>query len=128
MMIKTLLLKLRGGRWRKLTFCWRFISDVCKYAEEKKWKIEILNTMHGAMGGFTSIEFIISGDNVYSTLKHEAGVHRVQRVPETESQGRVHTSTATVLVMPEAEELEVDVAWNDIKFDTFFSSGPGGQS
>jgi peptide chain release factor 1 len=99
-----------------------------KYAEEKKWKIEILNTMHGAMGGFTSIEFIISGDNVYSTLKHEAGVHRVQRVPETESQGRVHTSTATVLVMPEAEELEVDVAWNDIKFDTFFSSGPGGQS
>ncbi len=99
-----------------------------KYAEERHWKIEILNTMFGTMGGFSAIEFIISGENVYSTLKHESGVHRVQRVPETESQGRVHTSTATVLVMPEAEEIEVDISWNDIKFDTFNSSGPGGQS
>ncbi len=99
-----------------------------KYAEEKHWKIEILNTMFGTMGGFSSIEFIVSGENVFSTLKHESGVHRVQRVPETESQGRVHTSTATVLVMPEAEEIEVDISWNDIKFDTFNSSGPGGQS
>ena len=99
-----------------------------KYAEEKNWKIEVLNTMFGTMGGFSSIEFIVSGENVFSTLKHESGVHRVQRVPETESQGRVHTSTATVLVMPEAEEIEVDISWNDIKFDTFNSSGPGGQS
>ena len=99
-----------------------------KYAIENNWKIEILNAMEGAMGGFTSIEFLVSGESVYSFLKYEAGVHRVQRVPETESQGRIHTSTATVLVMPEAEELEIDVSWNDIKFDTFTSSGPGGQS
>lgn len=99
-----------------------------KFAEEHNWKIEILNAMEGTMGGFTSIEFLVSGDHVYSMLKYEAGVHRVQRVPETESQGRIHTSTATVLVMPEAEELEIDISWNDIKFDTFNSSGPGGQS
>ncbi|MGI6360488.1 MAG: peptide chain release factor 1 [Acholeplasmatales bacterium] len=99
-----------------------------KYAIENNWKIEVLNAMEGAMGGFTSIEFLVSGDSVYSFLKYEAGVHRVQRVPETESQGRIHTSTATVLVMPEAEELEIDISWNDIKFDTFTSSGPGGQS
>ncbi len=99
-----------------------------KYAEEHNWKIEILNAMEGTMGGYTSIEFLVSGDHVYSMLKYEAGVHRVQRVPETESQGRIHTSTATVLVMPEAEELEINISWNDIKFDTFNSSGPGGQS
>jgi peptide chain release factor 1 len=80
------------------------------------------------MGGYTSIEFMVSGKLVYSLLKYESGVHRVQRVPETESMGRVHTSTATVLVMPEAEELEVDVKWDDIRVDTFNSSGPGGQS
>ncbi len=99
-----------------------------RYAESKNWKIEILNTMEGAMGGYTSIEFMISGKLVYSMLKYESGTHRVQRVPETESQGRIHTSTATVLVMPEAEEVEIDISWNDIRFDTFNSSGPGGQS
>jgi len=99
-----------------------------KYAEIKNWKIEILNTMEGAMGGYTSIEFMISGKLVYSMLKYESGTHRVQRVPETESQGRIHTSTATVLVMPEAEEVEIDISWNDIRFDTYNSSGPGGQS
>lgn len=99
-----------------------------KYAEANNWKIEILNTMEGAMGGFTAIEFIVSGDSVYSFLKYESGVHRVQRVPETESQGRIHTSTATVLVMPEAEEVEIEISWNDIRFDTYNSSGPGGQS
>lgn len=99
-----------------------------KYAESKNWKIEILNAMEGAMGGYTSIEFMISGKLVYSFMKYESGTHRVQRVPETESQGRIHTSTATVLVMPEAEEVEVDISWNDIRFDTFNSSGPGGQS
>jgi peptide chain release factor 1 len=99
-----------------------------RYAEANRWKIEMLNADEGAMGGFTSIEFMISGDNVYSSLKYEAGVHRVQRVPETESQGRIHTSTATVLVMPEAEEVEIDVSWNDIRVDTYNSSGPGGQS
>lgn len=99
-----------------------------RYAETNRWKLELLNAVEGSMGGFTSIEFMISGDNVYSTLKYESGVHRVQRVPETESQGRIHTSTATVLVMPEAEEVEIDISWNDIRFDTFNSSGPGGQS
>jgi len=99
-----------------------------RYAEIKNWKIEILNAMEGAMGGFTSIEFMVSGKLVYSFLKYESGVHRVQRVPETESQGRIHTSTATVLVMPEAEDVELDISWNDIRFDTFNSSGPGGQS
>ena len=99
-----------------------------KYAESQNWKIEILNAMEGSMGGYTSIEFMISGKHVYSMLKYESGTHRVQRVPETESQGRIHTSTATVLVMPEAEEVEIDISWNDIRFDTFNSSGPGGQS
>ncbi|CCV64826.1 Peptide chain release factor 1 (RF-1) [Alteracholeplasma palmae J233] len=99
-----------------------------KYAETKNWKIEILNAMEGSMGGFTSIEFMVTGKKVYSFLKYESGVHRVQRVPETESQGRIHTSTAVVLVMPEAEELEIDISWNDIRFDTYNSSGPGGQS
>ncbi|MDX9807271.1 MAG: peptide chain release factor 1 [Acholeplasma sp.] len=99
-----------------------------RFAEANRWKIEMLNADEGAMGGFTSIEFLISGDNVYSSLKYESGVHRVQRVPETESQGRIHTSTATVLVMPEAEEVEIDVSWNDIRVDTYNSSGPGGQS
>ncbi|MGI6787540.1 MAG: peptide chain release factor 1 [Acholeplasmataceae bacterium] len=99
-----------------------------RYADSMGWKVEVLNANEGTMGGFTSIEFMISGDKVYSFLKHEAGVHRVQRVPETESQGRIHTSTATVLVMPEADEVEFDVDWNDIKVDTYNSSGPGGQS
>ncbi|MDL2292877.1 peptide chain release factor 1 [Acholeplasma sp. OttesenSCG-928-E16] len=99
-----------------------------KYAESKGWKIEVLNAYEGAMGGFSNLEFTISGDSVYSLLKYESGVHRVQRVPETESQGRIHTSTAVVLVMPEVEDIEVDVKWEDIRFDTFCSSGPGGQS
>lgn len=99
-----------------------------RYAEANNWKIEILNAMEGSMGGFTSIEFIISGKRVYSLLKYESGTHRVQRVPETESQGRIHTSTSTVLIMPEAEEIEIDIRWEDIRFDTFNSSGPGGQS
>jgi peptide chain release factor 1 len=99
-----------------------------RYSETKGYKIEVLNVMEGAMGGFTSIEILISGKGVFSELKYESGVHRVQRVPQTESQGRIHTSTAVVLVMPEAEEIELDVKWEDIRFDTYNSSGPGGQS
>ena len=99
-----------------------------KYAEAHGFKLELLNAMEGAMGGYTSIEFMMSGKGVYSQLKYESGTHRVQRVPETESQGRIHTSTAVVLVMPEAEEIEIDVKWDDIRVDTFTSSGPGGQS
>ncbi|TVP86717.1 MAG: peptide chain release factor 1 [Acholeplasmataceae bacterium] len=109
-----------------------FAGDLFKmygrYAESRGWNIEILNAMEGAVGGYTSIEFVISGKLVYSLMKYESGTHRVQRVPETESQGRIHTSTAVVLVMPEAEEVELDVKWDDIRVDTFNSSGPGGQS
>jgi len=99
-----------------------------KYAESKGWKIEVLDAMEGSMGGYTSIEFMVSGKQVYSFLKYESGTHRVQRVPLTESMGRIHTSTATVHVMPEAEEIELDIKWDDIRVDTYNSSGPGGQS
>ena len=99
-----------------------------KYAESKGWKLEIMNAMEAEMGGFSQIEFMISGDEVYSFMKYESGAHRVQRVPATESMGRVHTSTATVLVMPEAEDIEFNLDPNDLKIDTFCSSGPGGQS
>ena len=99
-----------------------------KYAENMGWKINVVNTTPGSSGGFTGIEFIVSGENAYSYLKHESGVHRVQRVPETESQGRIHTSTAVVLALPEQEEIEYDIKWEDIRFDTYNSSGAGGQS
>lgn len=99
-----------------------------RFAENNGWSVEMLNVHPGTMGGFTSVEFLVVGEGAYSQLKYEAGVHRVQRVPETESQGRIHTSTAVVIVMPEVEEIDLDISWNDIKVDTFFSSGPGGQS
>jgi peptide chain release factor 1 len=99
-----------------------------KYAEAMGWKVSVVNTTAGASGGFTGIEFIVSGENAFSYLKHESGVHRVQRVPETESQGRIHTSTAVVLALPEQEEIEYEVKWEDIRFDTYNSSGAGGQS
>ena len=98
-----------------------------KYAESRGWKIEVIDSLECEAGGFAQISFIISGDSVYSYLKFESGSHRVQRVPSTESAGRIHTSTATVLVMPEAEELEVELDLNDVRIDTFCASGPGGQ-
>ena len=99
-----------------------------KYAESKGWKIELLDSEDCEAGGFSNISFMINGDSVYSFLKYESGSHRVQRVPSTESAGRIHTSTATVLVMPEADELEVQLDMNDVRIDIFCSSGPGGQS
>lgn len=99
-----------------------------KYAEAKGWKIEIMTAEESEMGGFSQIEFMMRGENVYSFLKYESGAHRVQRVPETESSGRIHTSTATVLVMPEAEDVDVDFDLNDVRINTYCSSGPGGQS
>jgi peptide chain release factor 1 len=99
-----------------------------KYAEVKGWKIEMLGAEESEAGGYTQIEFMVNGDAVYSLLKYESGVHRVQRVPQTEAQGRIHTSTATVLVLPEAEELDFEIDMADIRIDTFCSSGPGGQS
>lgn len=98
------------------------------YAEKMGWKIEIISTTEGTSGGFTNLECLIKGQNVYSKLKYESGSHRVQRVPETESQGRVHTSTATVVVMPEVEDVNIEIDEKDLKIDVFHSSGAGGQS
>ncbi|MDF2632498.1 MAG: prfA [Caproiciproducens sp.] len=97
------------------------------YAESRGWKTEILNTNETEIGGLKEISFMITGDGAYSRLKYESGVHRVQRVPETETQGRVHTSTATVAVLPEAEEVELEINPKDLQIDTFRSSGAGGQ-
>ncbi len=99
-----------------------------KYAERLGWKVEVMNTSTSAMGGFKEIIFSIEGDGVYGQLKFESGVHRVQRVPLTESGGRVHTSAASVVVLPEAEEVEVEIKPEDLKIDVYRSSGPGGQS
>ena len=109
-----------------------FASDLyrmyTKYAELKGWKIQVMNVDYSESGGMSQVEFMVSGESVYSHMKYESGAHRVQRVPATESQGRIHTSTATVLVMPEAEDVDIEVSMNDIRVDTFCSSGPGGQS
>lgn len=98
-----------------------------KYAEKQGWRIEVLNAEPGEAGGYSQIEFLIKGDSVYSFLKYESGAHRVQRVPATETQGRVHTSTATVLVMPEAEEVDFKLDMSEIRIDITRSSGCGGQ-
>jgi len=99
-----------------------------KFCENKKWKVELIDMTEGTMGGFKEIIFNVIGENVYGQLKYESGVHRVQRVPQTETQGRVHTSAATVAVLPEADEFDVEIKPGDIRKDTFCSSGPGGQS
>jgi len=98
-----------------------------KYADSKGWKIEVVDSTPSEMGGFSNIQFMVSGESVYSFLKYESGAHRVQRIPATESKGRVHTSIATVLVLPEASEIDFKLDMNDIRVDTFCSSGPGGQ-
>ena len=98
-----------------------------KYAERQGWRTEVYTEEQGESGGYSQIEFLVKGDNVYSKLKYESGAHRVQRVPETESQGRVHTSTATVLVMPEAEEVDYTLDMNEVRIDITRSSGCGGQ-
>ena len=98
-----------------------------RYAPSQGWKIEVLNAVDGTAGGYSQIEFMIKGENVYSKLKYESGAHRVQRVPATESQGRVHTSTATVLVMPEAEEFDFELDESEVRIDITRSSGCGGQ-
>lgn len=97
------------------------------HAQKKRWKIEILNSNETGLGGFKEISFMISGEGAYSEFKFESGVHRVQRVPETESQGRVHTSTVTVAVLPEAEEVEIEINPADLQIDTYRASGAGGQ-
>ena len=99
-----------------------------KYSEKQGWKIEITSAEDGTNGGFSQIECIIKGDSVYSKLKYESGAHRVQRIPATESGGRIHTSTATVIVMPENEDVEIEVKESDLKIDVYRSGGAGGQS
>lgn len=109
-----------------------FAGDIFKmysrFCEKKGWRTEVTNINEGTSGGYKEIVMKVSGNNVYGLLKFEAGVHRVQRVPQTETQGRVHTSAATVAVLPEAEEFDVDIRESDIRKDTYCSSGPGGQS
>jgi peptide chain release factor 1 len=109
-----------------------FVSDLfrmySRFAERNHWKVEILNSNPTGIGGFKEIVFGISGRNVFGSLKQESGVHRVQRIPVTESGGRIHTSTVTVAILPEAEEIEMEIKQNDIKIDRFRSTGPGGQS
>jgi peptide chain release factor 1 len=100
----------------------------CRYGEQQGWKTELLSASYTDIGGFKEIIFLINGDGAYSKLKFESGVHRVQRIPTTESGGRIHTSTATVAVLPEAEEVDVEINPNDLRIDIFCSSGPGGQS
>jgi len=99
-----------------------------RYCENKKWRTELVDVTHGTAGGYKEIVMNVSGDDVYGTMKYESGVHRVQRVPQTETQGRVHTSAASVVVLPEAEEFDVQISDKDIKKETYCSSGPGGQS
>jgi peptide chain release factor 1 len=98
------------------------------FCDQKGWKIEVLSMTDGTVGGFKEIVFEVSGVGVYGLMKYESGVHRVQRVPQTESQGRVHTSAASVVVLPEADEFDIDLKQSDIRKDTYCSSGPGGQS
>jgi peptide chain release factor 1 len=109
-----------------------FVAEVfrmySRYAETQKWKVEVLSTSESGVGGLKEVIALIEGERVYSRLKYESGVHRVQRVPATEQQGRVHTSAITVAVLPEAEEVDVKIEAKDLRIDTFCSSGPGGQS
>jgi len=99
-----------------------------RYAETQRWKVEVLSTSESGVGGLKEVIALIEGDRVYSRLKYESGVHRVQRVPQTEQQGRVHTSAVTVAVLPEAEDVDIKIDPKDLRIDTFCSSGPGGQS
>ena len=99
-----------------------------RYAESQGWSIKILDSHPNALNGYKEIIFEITGDNVYEKMKYESGVHRVQRIPETEKQGRIHTSTATVAILPQAEEIDLEIKKEDLRIDTFASSGPGGQS
>ena len=109
-------------------FCADLFKMYEKVCSKKKWKLEIINISKSEAGGFKEVVFLVNGDDIYSYLKYESGVHRVQRIPETETQGRVHTSAATVAVLPEAEEVDVEIKESDLRIDVFRAGGPGGQS
>ena len=127
---KNAILEIRGGTGgdEAAIFAGDLFRMYTKYIERKGWKYEVNSMSEGAAGGFKEVVLKVTGDNVYGTLKYESGVHRVQRVPQTETQGRVHTSAASVAVLPEAEEFDIELNMNDIRKDTFCASGPGGQS
>jgi len=127
---KNVIVEIRGaeGGEEANLFARDLFEMYSRFAERQGWKLEVLGSDPSAMGGFNEVSFLVRGDGVWSKLKHEAGVHRVQRVPVTESQGRVHTSSATVTVLPEAEEIDVQIDPNDLKIDVYRSTGPGGQS
>ncbi len=126
---KNVIMEIRGaaGGDEANIFAGDLFRMYSRFAEAKGWKIEVTNAIASDLGGFSQIEFMVNGENAYSFLKYESGAHRVQRVPETESAGRIQTSTATVLVMPEAEEVDVELDMNDVRIDIFCASGPGGQ-
>ena len=126
---KNIIVEIRGaaGGDEANLFAGDLFDMYSRYAENMGWKVEIINEVQGTSGGFSQIEFMIKGDSVYSKLKYESGTHRVQRVPSTESQGRVHTSTATVAVLPEVEDIDLEIKETDIRVDVYRSSGAGGQ-
>ena len=127
---KNAIVEIRGGTGgdEAAIFAGDLYRMYVRYCESKGWKVSLTNFNEGTNGGYKEVVFEVSGENVYGTLKYESGVHRVQRVPQTETQGRVHTSAATVAVLPEADEFDIDVKDSDIRVDTFCSSGAGGQS
>src|SRR5229473_8048275 len=127
---KNVVLEIRAGTGgdEATLFAAEIFRMYSRYAESMRWKIEVTSVSGSAVGGLKEVIALISGDKVYSHMKYESGVHRVQRVPATEQQGRVHTSAITVAVLPEADEVEIKIDPKDIRIDTFCSSGPGGQS
>lgn len=126
---KNAVVEIRGGTGgdEACLFAGDLFRMYTRYCEKRHWKIEIVDFNEGTAGGYKDITFNVTGEKVYGTLKYESGVHRVQRVPATETQGRVHTSAAAVVVLPEAEEFDVDLNMADVRIDTFCASGPGGQ-
>lgn len=126
---KNVIIEIRGGAGGEeaALFASSLFRMYSMYAQKNRWKIDILNSNETGLGGYKEISFMVSGEGVYSKLKFESGVHRVQRVPETESQGRVHTSTVTVAVLPEAKEVEIEINPADLQIDTYRASGAGGQ-
>ena len=127
---KNVIVEIRGGAGgdEAALFAGDLFRMYCRYAERKRWKVELLSASETGVGGYKEVSFMIKGKGAYSVLKYESGVHRVQRIPSTESGGRIHTSTATVAVLPEVEDVEVEINPNDLRIDVFRSSGNGGQS
>ena len=127
---KNVILEIRAGTGgdEATLFAAEMLRMYGRYAERQRWKFEVLDASESGIGGMKEAVVLIEGDKVYSKLKHESGVHRVQRVPQTEASGRIHTSAITVAVLPEAEEVDVKIDPKDLRIDTFCSSGPGGQS